>query len=156
MADFKALILGLDVVLQHPLAEGPHGGHVVDKNIVAEVAGAAVQGGHLGTQLGRLEALLRGHAGGAAGGGNQDDAGAGLPDGVQNHTEPLPVLGGGAVVGADMDVNDGRAGLEGALGLPHHFLHRVGDRGIVLLGDLRAADGRCDNQFFHGFSSSFH
>ena len=149
MADLKALILGLDVVLHHALAEGPHGGHVVGKHVVAKVAGAAVQGGHLGEELGGLKALLRGHAGGAASGGDQDDARTGRLDGVQHYAEPFPVLGGGAVVLADMDVDDRRARLKSALGLPHHLLHGVGDSGAVFLGDLRAADGCGNDEFFH-------
>ena len=42
-----------------------------------------------------------------------------------------------------------RARLKSALGLPHHLLHGVGHRGVVLLGDLRAADGCGDDKLFH-------
>lgn len=149
MADLKALILGLDAVLDHPLTKGPHGRHIVDEDVVAEVAGAAVQGGHLGEELGGLKALLRGHAGGAASGGDQDDARTGRLDGFQHYAEPFPVLGGGAVVPTDMHMNDRRARIIRALGLSYHLLHGVGDSGAVFLGDLRAAYGCGNDEFFH-------
>ena len=149
MAQLEALVLGLDAVFQHTLAESAHGGHGVVEHLVAEVAGAAVQRGHLGEQLGGLQTLLGGHAGGAAGGGDHDDVGQLLADGVHDHPEALAVLGGGAVVLADMDVQNGGTGLVGGLGLADHLLHGVGHGGILRLGDLGAADSGGDNQLFH-------
>ena len=131
MAQLEALILGLDVVLQHALAEGAHGGHGVVEDLVAEVAGAAVEGGHLGEQLGGLQTLLGAHAGGAAGGGDHDDVGQLLADGIHHDTEALAVLGGGAVIVADMDVQDGSTGLVGGLGLADHLLYGVGNSGVL-------------------------
>ena len=153
VAQLEALVLGLDVVLQHALAESAHGGHGVVEHLVAEVAGAAVQSGHLGEQLGGLQTLLGGHTGGAAGGGDHDNVGQLLADGVHDHPEALAVLGGGAVVLADVDVQNGGAGLVGGLGLADHFLHGVGNGGILLLGDLSAADSSGNDQLFHFYRS---
>ena len=149
VAELEALILGLDAVFDHALAEGAHGGHGIVEDLITEVAGAAVQSGHLGEQLGGLQTLLGAHAGGAAGGGDHDDVRQLLADSVHDDLEAIAVLGGGTVVLADMDVQDGGAGLVGGLGLADHLLHGVGDSGAVFLGDLCAAYGCGNDEFFH-------
>ena len=149
MPHLEALVLGLDVVLDHPLPEGPHGGHGVVEDLVAEVTGAAVQGGHLREQLRGLQSFLGLHARGPAGGGDHDDVGKLCADGVHDHPEPLPVLGGGAVVPADVDVDDGSPGVVGGPGLPDHLRHSVGDGYVLLLGDLCAAYSGGDDELLH-------
>ena len=115
-------------------------GMVLSKISSPKLRGAAVQSGHLGEQLSGLQTLLRGHTGSAAGGGDHDDIGQLLADGVHHHTEALTALSGRAIVLTDMDVQDGCTGLVGGLGLTDHLLHGVGTAGCFL-GDLRAADG---------------
>ena len=149
MTDFKALVLGLDVVFQHTLTESAHGGHIVDEDVVTEVAGTAVQSGHFGHQLGGLQTLVGSHAGSAAGRGNQNCLGASFLNSGQDLSETLLGLSGLTVVGTDMDVDDGSAGIVSGLSLANHFLLGVGDGGVVLLGDFSAADSSSDDQLFH-------
>lgn len=87
--------------------------------------------------------------GGAARGGDHDHVGQFLADGVHHNTETLTILGGGAVVLADMDVENGRAGFIGALGFADHLFDGVGDSGVLGLCDLSAADGGGNDQLFH-------
>ena len=151
VAHLEAFVFGLDAFLDHALAEGAHGGHGVVEDVVAEVAGAAVQRGHLGHRggVGRVQTLVGGHADGAAGAGNEDDVGALFEDGLGALLEALVALRGGAVVVAHVEVHDGGAGVNGALGFAHNLLHGVGHIGVLLFGDFGAADGGGDDEFIH-------
>ena len=151
MTHLEALVLGLDTLLDHAFAEGAHGGHSVVEDIVAEVAGTAVEGSHLGHRsgVGAVETLIGGHTHGAAGRGNKDDVGASLEDSLGALLEAHVALGGCAVVLADMQVHDGGTGVDSALSLADDLLHGVRHIGVLLFGDFRAADGGGDYQFIH-------
>ncbi len=154
MTHFKAFILRLDAVFDHALAERAHRGHGVVKDLIAEIAGAAVKRGHLRKQLRGLQTFLRAHAHGAAGGRDHDNIGKLSADGIHHHAEAFAILRGRAIVLPDMDVQNGRARVIRAAGLRHHFLYRVGNEFILRLGDLCAADGGGDDEFFHGAALS--
>ena len=149
MPDLEALVFGLDMVLDHALAERAHRGHRVFKDLVAEIAGAAVERRHLGEQLGGLQTLFGRHAGRAAGRRDHDDVGKLFADRVHDDAEALAVLRGRSVVLADVHVNDRRARFIRELRFADHFLDGVGNGGIVRLGDFGAADGGGDDQLFH-------
>ena len=112
-----------------------------------------VQRRHFRHQLGGLQTLFGAHAGGAAGRGDQDRAGTGFLNGGQDLGEAGLGLGGRAVVLADMDMDDSGAGVVGSLGLADHFFLGVGNGGVMLFGNFRAADGSGDDQFFHNLTS---
>ena len=48
-----------------------------------------------------------------------------------------------------VQMDDGGACCVGKRGFAHNLLHRVGDGGILRLGDLGAADGGGDDELFH-------
>ena len=131
--------------------------HGVVEDLVAEVAGTAVEGSHLGQRVGvgRLETLVGSHADGTAGRRDEDDVGAHLQDGLFALLETATVLGGRAVVPADVQVHDGGTGVDGRLGLAHDFLNGIRHIGILFLGDFCAADGGSDDQFIHFVNSKF-
>ena len=68
---------------------------------------------------------------------------------IRAFAPPVAIALVGAVVPTDMHMNDRRARIIRALGLSYHLLHGVGDSGAVFLGDLRAADGCGNDEFFH-------
>ncbi len=151
MTHLEALVFGLYTLLNHAFAEGAHGGHRIVEDIVAEVAGTAVEGGHLrhGGGVGRVESLVGGHTHRAAGRWDKDDVRAGLEDGFGALLEAHVALGGRTVVLAHMQVDDGGTGVDGALCFAHYLLDGVGYVGVLLFGDFRAADGGGDDKFVH-------
>ena len=151
MPHLEALILRLDASLHHPLAKGTHRRHRVVKYLVAKVARAAVQGGHLGQRgrVGRLQTLVGGHAHGTTCRRNQDNVGAHLQDGLFALLEAGTVLSGGAIVPAHVQVHDSSAGINGRFCLTNDFFYSIGHIGILLLCNLSATDCGSDNQFIH-------
>ena len=151
VAHLEAFIFGLDALFDHTLAEGTHSGHSVVEDVVAEIAGTAVEGGHFGDGrgVGRVETLVGGHTHGTAGRGNEDDVGALFEDGLGAFLEADVALGGGTVVLADVEVDDGGAGIDGRLGFADYFFNGVRNIGVLLFGDFCAADGGSDDKFFH-------
>ena len=63
MSHFKTLIFGLDTLLHHAGTESTHSRHRVIKNLIAKIAGTAVEGSHLWHwgSIRRLQTLIGSH-----------------------------------------------------------------------------------------------
>ena len=143
---------GFDIALDHAFAEILDGVFGVNKDVVpAEIAGAAVEGCHFGHKLDGLEPFVIAHADCTAGGGLNDNIGTFCIDGIHAFFEACLILGGCAVIIADMQVNDACARFVCGIGFVRNLFNRVRHGGIVFLGDFRAADAGGDDEFFHGF-----
>ena len=153
MTHFKAFVFRLDVVFQHPFAEGTHDGHRVLEHIVPEIASPAVERGHFREQFGRLQAFFGRHAYRPAGGRDQNHVRASLVNGIDALLEASLALGRSPVVFPHMQMHDGRSGVHRRFGFANDFFHGIRNSGILFLGHFRAADGRCDYQFVHITSS---
>ena len=151
VSHLKAFILGLDAALHHALAKGTHGGHGVVKYLIAKVAGSAVECCHLGkwSGIGRLKALIGTHAHGSAGRGNQYHIGTLLEDCLFTLLKTGTILGGGAIVPANVQVNDSCSGINGTLCLTNNLLYGIRHVWILLFGNLGTANGGGNYKFIH-------
>ena len=147
----KALILGLDATLHHALAKGTHRGHGVVENLVAKVAGTAVEGSHLGKWcgVGRLKALVGAHAHSTTSRRNQNHIGALLEDSLLTLLEAGTVLSGCAIVPANVQVHNGSTGVDGRFCLANDLLNGIGNIWVLLLGNLGTANCGGNYQFIH-------
>src|SRR6185503_13542157 len=102
VADLVALELGDAAGLADAGGEVADEGAGVDEDVVAEVEGAAVEGGHLGAAGEGLGALVDAHADSAAGGGLDDDVGLGA-NGLDGRSEELTRLAGRSVRVSNME-----------------------------------------------------
>ena len=150
MACVVHLDLGLDVQLAHALGELVHLHGRVAELEVADGHGARIQGGHGGLRLDDLRAVFVGHA---AAGGELHDARARFAhqiDGPPRHAE----VGGEVVVLAQVDVDDGGAGLVGLPGALRDLLRGARHRRGLLAGGGGTGERGGDDRV-HGRVSSW-
>ncbi len=144
------LQLGFDAPFNHAFSEILDGVLGVFKDLVSsEVERAAIQGGHLGVQLGGLQSFVVCHAYGSSCGRLDDDSGTRMGDGFHDYTETFLILGGGAVVVTDVKVNDACPRIVSRAGFTDTFLYGIRDRGVVFFEHLGSAYGSGNDQFVH-------
>jgi len=146
VAFIEAFEFGLDAAFVH--TGGKLDDHVlgIDKDVVtAKIHSSTIEARHLRVELGRLQSFFGRHAGCSTCGGLNDHLRASRLDGIDDHPEAFAVLGGGAVVKASVQMDNGSACFMGEFRLADVLFDGIGDSGVHLLGDFSAADCRGDD-----------